>query len=96
MQFNLSSYIRILKSHSKSTTASDEQFVADLFDGFVVAFGLENKNKLPFKLDKFQVSKLLTQESDVPAKLRKIVNTVSDLSSVFDGFEVFVESTLGH
>ncbi len=96
MQFNLSSYIRILKSHSKSTTASDEQFVADLFDGFVVAFGLENKNKLPFKLDKFQVSKLLTQESDVPAKLRKIVNTVLDLSSVFDGFEVFVESTLGH
>ena len=43
MQFNLSSYIRILKTNSKSASISDESFVSELFDPFVVALGLKNK-----------------------------------------------------
>lgn len=45
MQFNLSSYIRILKTNSKSASTSDESFVSELFDPFVVALGLKNKEK---------------------------------------------------
>ena len=95
MQFNLANYINILKKNSRCPSYSDEEFVAELFDPFVVAYDLKNKKKAPFRLDKHQVSKLLNQESDVPSKLRKIVNATQDLSSVYDGFEVFVDSIMG-
>ena len=45
MQYNLASYIKILKRNSKSASESDEYFVAELFDTFVLAFGLKNKKK---------------------------------------------------
>lgn len=95
MQYNLASYIKILKRNSKSASESDEYFVAELFDTFVLAFGLKNKKKEAFRLDKYQVSKLLNQETDVPSELRKRVINESDLSEVYDGFEVFVDSVLG-
>ena len=50
MQFNLSSYIRILKTNSKSASTSDESFVSELFDPFVVALGLKNKFGKELKL----------------------------------------------
>lgn len=96
MQYNLASYIKILKRNSKSASESDEYFVAELFDTFVLAFGLKNKKKEAFRLDKYQVSKLLNQEIDVPSELRKRVINECDLSEVYDGFEVFVDSILGN
>ena len=95
MQFNLSSYIRILKTNSKSASTSDESFVSELFDPFVVALGLKNKFGKELKLDKHQVSKLLNQEADVPSEMRKHRITETDFDAIMDGFEVFVDEHLG-
>ena len=95
MQFNLSSYIRILKTNSKSASTSDESFVCELFDPFVVALGLKNKFGKELKLDKHQVSKLLNQEADVPSEMRKHRITETDFDAIMDGFEVFVNEHLG-
>ena len=68
--FSMAFFISALKHRAKNSSISDEEFVRILFTPFILAGKVQNKNDDPLDLNKSRVSKILSQEDDVPTAMR--------------------------
>ena len=93
-KMNFSGFVTCLKSHAIDKGISDEKFINELISPYVLAGRIKHKNGEEFYLNKSRCSLLISNQNDIPRKLREALNVIGIYSKTEEGFQAFIEDYL--